>query len=76
MEEERERFTVEVTEKKDPTPKQLGPLKPPAPEPRTPKHSSAEQPWYEDTDTLILVTVAIILLIIALTIIPFVPPPP
>lgn len=70
MGEEKERFTVEVKEKKDPTPKQRFFVQP------APEKPATEQPWYEDMDTLVLVAVAIVLLIIALTIIPFVPPPP
>lgn len=70
MSEEKKRFTVEIREKEDPPPEE-----PPFVH-HTPMKPKTEQPWYEDTSTLTLLVVAVILWIIALTIIPFVPPPP
>jgi hypothetical protein len=75
MSEDKKRFTVEVKEQEAPTPKEL-PSRRTIPDQPIPKPAKPEPPWYEDTDTIILVIAAIILLLIAFTIIPFVPPPP
>lgn len=70
MGEEKKRFTAEIKEREAPTPEW------PLVKHHVPAKPKTDPPWYEDTSTLALIVIAIILWIIVLTIIPFVPPPP